>query len=99
MLTLTYFDARIIRCDNGETAALLYYLTGETFGGAVGYGAEVIMHGGCERQSAAVRNVTDSPVHMAAILERLCSNTVTPCVFPEVLEEELNRISIYSTYT
>ena len=57
------------------------------------------MHRGCERQSAAVRNVTDSPVHMAAILERLCSNTVTPCVFPEVLEEELNRISIYSTYT
>ena len=88
MLTRTYFDARIIRCDNGET-----------FGGAVGYGAEVIMHRGCERQSAAVRNVTDSPVHMAAILERLCSNTVTPCVFPEVLEEELNRISIYSTYT
>ena len=99
MLTRTYFDARTIRCDNGETAALLYYLTGETFGGAVGYGAEVIMHRGRERQSAAVRNVTDSPVHMAAILERLCSNTVTPCVFPEVLEEELNRISIYSTYT
>ena len=99
MLTRTYFDARTIRCDNGETAALLYYLTGETFGGAVGYGAEVIMHRGTERHSAAVRNVTDSPVHMAAILERLCSNTVTPCVFPEVLEEELNRISIYSTYT
>ena len=49
------------------------------------------MHRGGERQSATVGNVTGARVRMAAILDRLSRDCVTRRVFPEVLEEELNR--------
>lgn len=83
MITRTCYDAKSIRFENGETAILLYYLTGEIARGLPSYGAEIVMHCGKLRKSAFARDVTGSAVRMAEILGRLCSG----CVCPDALQE------------
>lgn len=86
-----YFDARSIRCDDGRTAELIYYLTWEEADGCIGYGAEVIMHRGGTRDSASVPNITTSKIRMGEILTLLCRNTVTPCTLCEIIAEQMHN--------
>ena len=92
MLMREYFDARSIRCEDGRTAELLYYLTWEEKDGCIGYGAEIIMHRGGTRDSALIPNITTSKIRMGEILSLLCRNSVTPCALHDVVDEQLQKM-------
>lgn len=90
-MTRRDFEARSAHCENGEVALLLYYILEETLEGCMSYGAEIVMHRGGHRETAAVRHITTSYGRMREILSLLSRNTVTPCTLREIVEEEVNK--------
>lgn len=90
-MTKRTFARRRIRCENGETAALLYRVVEESADGITRYGAEIVMRRGGRTERAAVRDITVSCGRIRRFLTRLSKNTVTPCTLREIAEDELNN--------
>ncbi len=85
-------EARSVRCENGEYAALLYRIVKEETDGMPEYGAEIEMRRGCRTERAAVCGITQSYGKIRELLALLSANTVTPCTLLDVVEDTLNKI-------
>ncbi len=92
MFSRQLIETAEVWCDNGQTAALQYFLLREEDGVCPSYGAEIVLQRGAERESASVRDVTTSQPRGRQLLRLLRRNTVTPCTLWEVLEEALDKV-------
>ena len=91
MLKRSYCGEENITCDNGQNATLHFYLLEEKMGQNDSYGVEVSMVRSGDWDGASVHHITTSYSRMAALIERLKRNTVTPCTLQEIVAEEVNK--------
>ncbi len=91
MAKKSLYDVKSVRCSNGDTALLSYYLLREKLGLCYSFGALVEMERKGNWESAAVRSITTSPERIQDVLWLLFRNSVTPCTLHEVVLEEINK--------
>lgn len=72
-----------VRCDNGMSAVLHYYLLRDR---CFGVGVEMLRGG--ERTEAVLRDLGTDERAVRAFLHRMAENTVTPCTLREIWEEQ-----------
>ena len=72
-----------VRCDNGMSAVLHYYLVRDRW---FGVGVEMLRSG--ERTEAVLRNLGSDERTVCGFLNCLAENTVTPCTLREIWEEQ-----------